>query len=84
MEGDRRETYFTNYKIGMKITTNKTFLDVGTHDCISAFRIRVMADMAKMIDEEYRLYVNDKPKYLPNFFWKIMVKTVLKVTITKK
>lgn len=68
----------------MKITTDKTFLEVDTHNCLSAFNIRVMADMAKMIDEEYRLYIKEKPKYLPKFLWAMMVKAVVKITITRK
>jgi len=42
-----------------------------------------MADMVKMIDEEYRLYINEKPKYFPAFIWRWMVRKIVKVTIKK-
>jgi hypothetical protein len=53
----------------MQVTTEQFFLDIKEEKLLTAFKLTTSCDRVKIIEETIKLYVNDKPKYFPQFLW---------------
>lgn len=63
----------------VKHTMEETDIPEYTTGIVGAFNSKISADRHKIIDEMFYFVINEKPKLLPKFIWRYMLRVIVRI-----